>query len=109
MFGESLVECTVVENYGIPNVTYLDVGRHILNFKYPFDGNSMAHFHIGTAGSGTPESALSGVFSSTIEKSSLGYQAPEYLEIRSILNEGGSLSFHDFNRTSVICFGNRGM
>jgi hypothetical protein len=100
-------QCIVVENYGVPNVTYLDVGRHILNFKYPFNGSQDAPFHVCFTGSGTPNAELSGLYTSSIERSVLGYQAPEYSEIRTILNNAGTLEFYDFNRTNVMLLGNR--
>lgn len=98
--------CAVRENYGIPNVTYIDVGRHVLNFKYPFNNSATANYHVSFVGSGLSPQLSSTLYMSSIEKPFFGYQDPEHLEIRTVLNDG-TLKYHDFNRTNVICLGNR--
>lgn len=101
-----LYRCTVRENYGIPNVTYLDVGRHVLNFKYPFNSTDISNFHVAFVGSGVHPTLSAGPYMTSIEKPFFGFQDPEHLEVRTILNDG-TLKYYDFNRTNVICLGNR--
>jgi hypothetical protein len=105
-------QCIVTENYGVRNVAYKDTGRHILNFEWPFDGSSLAPYHLCFAGSGTlgfeEDLLLTGPYSSSIERTTGDLQTAEYTEIRTILNSEGSLKYHNFNRTNVILLGNTG-
>jgi len=96
----TIYRCTVRDNFGIPNVTYIDVGQHILNFEQPFD----SPFHYTVTGSGTSPTLSSGPFMSSVENPFSPIQNQLNLEVRTILFNG-SLQFFDFNRTSVLCTG----
>lgn len=95
-----LYRCTLRDSFGISNVTYVDKGRHILNFENRFS----QYFFYGFTGSATsPE--LTGVFASSIERVILqDVQDDINLGIRTVLNDG-SLKLYDFNRTHALCFG----
>lgn len=93
-----LYRCTIRDNYGVPVVTYVNTGNHILNFETPFD----TPFYYGFAGSAT--ALLSGLFTASIQREHTALQDQQNLQVRTILNNG-SLSLFDFDRTSIMCFG----
>jgi hypothetical protein len=95
-----LYRCLLRDSFGISNITYVDKGRHILNFENRFND----YFFYGFTGSATaPE--LTGLFTSSIERNlSEDIQDDINLGVRTVLNDG-SLKLYDFNRTHALCFG----